>query len=71
MSERDACKGDLKWVGIMEECRRELSCVCKEMAQEASWQPERPCRPHTPKPGEQRQKAIRTGRGEGICYIKQ
>ena len=31
--ERDAGKGDLEWAGIMEECRRELSCVCEMMAQ--------------------------------------
>ena len=62
MSERDAGEGDLKWAIIMEECRRELSCVDKEMAQTASWQSWRPCRPHTPKPGKQRQKAMRTKR---------
>ena len=29
MSETDAGEGDLKWAGIMEECKRELSCVCQ------------------------------------------
>ena len=67
MSETDAGKGDLTWAGIMEECRRELSCVYKEMVQAASWQPGRPCRPHAPKPSEQREKAMRTSSGEGIC----
>ena len=43
MSERDAGEGDLKWAGIMEECKRELSCVYKEMAQAAGWQPRRRC----------------------------
>ena len=63
MSERDADKGNLEWAGVMEECRRELSCVCQKMAQAVGWQPGRPCRPHAPKPSEQRQKAMRTGRG--------
>ena len=63
----NAGEGDLEWAGIMEECRRELSCVCQKMAQAAGWQPGRPCRPHPPKLGEQRQKAMRTGRGGGIC----
>ena len=60
MSERD--RGDLEWCGVIEECKRELSCVCIKMAQAVGWQPGRPCRPHAPKPGEQRQKAMRTGR---------
>ena len=60
MSERDG--GDLEWYGVMEECKRELSCVCIKMAQAVGWQPGRPCRPHAPKPGEHRQKAMRTGR---------
>ena len=54
MSERDAGEGDLKWAGIMEECRRELSCASQKMAQAAGWQLGRSCRPHTPKPSEQR-----------------
>ena len=62
MSERDADEGDLEWAGVMEECRRELSCVCQKMAQAVGWQPGRPCRPHAPKPGEQREKAMRTSR---------
>ena len=60
MSERDGGEGDLEWAGVMEECKRELSCVCQKMAQAVSWQPWRPCRPHAPKSGEQRQKAMRT-----------
>ena len=67
MSERDADEGDLEWAGIMEECRRKLSCVCQKMAQAFGWQPGRSCRPHATKPGEQRRKAIRTGRGGNIC----
>ena len=35
MSERDVGEGDLEWAGIMEECKRELSCVCQKMAQAA------------------------------------
>ena len=62
MSEKDGGEGDLEWGGVMEECKRELSCVCIKMAQAVGWQPGRPCRPHAPKPGEQRQKAMRTGR---------
>ena len=60
MSERDAAEGDLEWASIMEECRRELSCMCQKMAQAVGWQPGRPCRPHAPKPGEQKEKAMRT-----------
>ena len=67
MSERDAEDGDLEWAGVMEECKRELSCVCQKMAEAVGWQPERPCRPHAPKPGEQREKAMRTTGGGGIC----
>ena len=52
MSERDAGKGDLKWAGIMEEFKRELSCDYKEMAQTIGGQLGRPCRSHTPKPNE-------------------
>ena len=52
MSERDADEGDLEWAGVMEECRRELSCVCQKMAQAVGWQLGRPCRPHAPRPGE-------------------
>ena len=62
MSERGVDKGDLEWAGVMEECKRELSCVCQKMAQAVGWQPGRPCRPHAPKPGEQREKAMRTSR---------
>ena len=62
MSERDRGEGDLEWGAVMEECKRELSCVCIKMAQAVGWQPGRPCRPHAPKPGEQRQNAMRTGR---------
>ena len=54
MSERDKDEGDLEWAGMMEECKRELSCVCQKMAQAAGWQPRRPCRPHAPKIGEQK-----------------
>ena len=64
MSERDADKGDLEWAGVMEKCRRELSCVYQKMGQAVGWQPGRHCRPHAPKPGEQREKAMRTSRGE-------
>ena len=60
--ERDGGEGDLEWSGVMEECKRELPCVCIKMAQAVGWQPGRTCRPHAPKPGEQRQKAMRTGR---------
>ena len=62
MSERDGGKGNLEWGGVMEECKRELSCVCIKMVEAIGWQPGRPCRPHAPKPSEQRQKAMRTGR---------
>ena len=53
------------WNGptTMKECRRELSCVCQKMVQAAGWQHGRPYRPHAPKPSEQRQKAMRIGRG--------
>ena len=63
MSERDANEGDLKSADIMEECRRELSCVCQKTAQAIGWQLGRPCRPHAPKPSEQRQKVMRTDLG--------
>ena len=62
MSERDGGEGNSEWCGVMEECKRELSCVCIKMAQAVGWQPGRPCRPHAPRPGEQRQKAMRTDR---------
>ena len=62
MSERDTNESDLEWAGVMKECRRELSCVCQKMAQAVGWQHGRPCRPHAPKPGEQREKAMRTSR---------
>ena len=32
-------EGDLEWAGVMEECRKELSCVCQKMAQAVGWQP--------------------------------
>ena len=64
MSERDAGKGDLEWAGVMMECKRELSCVWQKMTQAVGWQPRRPCRPHAPKPGEQRPKVMRTSRAE-------
>ena len=71
MSERDAGEGDLEWVSVMEDCRRELSCVCQKMAQAVGRQPGRPCSLHAPKPGEQREKAMRTsGGGEAFVYIK-
>ena len=49
---------------MMEECKRELSCVCIKMAEATAWQSGRPFRPHAPKLGEQRQKAMGTGRAE-------
>ena len=52
MSERDIGEGNLEWAGIMEERRRELSCVCQKIAQATGWQLGRPCRPHAPKPNE-------------------
>ena len=61
-SERDGGEGDLEWGGMMEECKKEFSYVCMKMAEAIGWQPGRPCRPHAPKLGEQRQKAMRTGR---------
>ena len=67
MSERDADEGNLEWASVMEECRRELSCVCQKMAQAVGWQPGRPCIPHAHKPGKQREKAMRTSKGGGIC----
>ena len=63
MSERDTDEGDLEWTGIMEECRRELSCVSQKMAQAVGWQLGRPYRSHAPKLGEQREKAMRTSKG--------
>ena len=62
MSERDANEGDLDWAGVMDEYKRELSCVCQKMAQAIGWQLGRPFRPHAPKPGEKREKAMRTSR---------
>ena len=62
MRERDGGEGDLEWVGVMEECKRKLSCVCQKMAQAIGWQPRRPCRPYASKSDEQRQKAMRTSR---------
>ena len=52
MSERDGGEGDLEWVGVMKECKRELSYACQKMAEAIGWLPRRPCRPHAPKPGE-------------------
>ena len=64
-------QGDLKWAGIMEECKRKfIMCVPKDSTQAAGWQLGKSCRPHAPKPGEERQKAIRTSRGEAFVYIK-
>ena len=55
MSERNTGEGDLEWASVMEEGKRELSCVCQKMAQAVGWRFGRPCRPHAPpKPGEQR-----------------
>ena len=31
VSERDGGEGNLEWGGVMEECKRELSCVCIKM----------------------------------------
>ena len=62
MSERDADEGDLEWADAMEECRRELPCVCQKISQAVGWQPRRPRRPYAPKLGEQREKAMRTSR---------
>ena len=62
MGEKDGGEGDLEWAGVMEECKRELSCVRQKMAQAVGWQPQRPCRPHATKLGKQRQKTIRTCR---------
>ena len=60
-----------EWTSTMEECKRELSCVCQKMAQAVGWQLGRPCRPHAPKPSKQRQKAMRTGKaGPRLFYIK-
>ena len=70
MRERDTDEGDLEWASVMEECRRELSCVCQKMAQAVGWQSGRPCRQHAPKPGKEREKAMRTSRGEAFVYIK-
>ena len=52
MSEGDGGEGDLEWGRMMDECKRELSCVCIKMAKAIGWQLGRPCRPHAPKPGE-------------------
>ena len=68
MSERDGGEGDLEWGGMMEECKRELLCVCIKMAEAVGWQPRRPCRPHDPKPGEQRQKAMRIARARSHLF---
>ena len=37
MSEKDGGEGDLEWADVMEECKRELSCVCQKMAQAIGW----------------------------------
>ena len=58
-SERDAGEDDLKWAGIMEECRRELSCVGPKLLVGNLGDP---VGRMPPKPGEQRQKVMRTGR---------
>ena len=52
MSERDGGETNLEWGGEMEECKRELSCVCIKMTEAVGWQPGRPCRLHAPKLGE-------------------
>ena len=62
MSERDGGEGDLEWTGVIEKCKRELSCVPQKVAQAIGWQLGRPYRLHAPKLGEQRQKAMTTGR---------
>ena len=67
MSESDACESELKWAGIVEEYRRDLSCVCKKIAQAIGWQPRRLCKSHAPKLDEQRQKAMGTNCRGGIC----
>ena len=36
--------------------------MCIKMAEAIGWQPGRPCRPCSPKPSEQRQKVMRTGK---------
>ena len=33
MSERDGGEGNSEWCGVMEECKRELLCVCIKMAE--------------------------------------
>ena len=43
--------------------RNTPATVCQKMAQAVGWQPGRPCRPHAPKLGEQREKAMNTSRG--------
>ena len=62
MSERDGGEGNLDWAGVMEECKRELSCVCQKMAKAIGWQCGRSCRLHAVELGEQGQKTMRTGR---------
>lgn len=61
MSKRDADGGSLEWGGLME-CKKELSCECRNMAQAVGWRPGRPYRTHGPKLGEGKRKAIKTGR---------
>ena len=67
LSERGDNEDDEAWGGPLEECKRELTCVCKKMAQTAGWRPGRPRRAPDPRPsggiGGQRQHAMRTGRG--------
>ena len=71
MSGRDGGEGDLEWCGVMEECKRELSCVCIKMAEAVGWQPGRPCRPHAPKPGEQKAEGDENWQGGAtFVYIK-
>ena len=68
LSERGEDEGSEAWGGLMEECKRELTCVCKKMAQSVGWRPGRPGRWFPPQPGGggsggHRQHAMRTGRG--------
>ena len=51
LSERGEDEGSEAWGGLMEECKRELTCVCKKMAQSVGWRPGRPGRWFPPQPG--------------------
>ena len=61
LSERAA--GEASWGGVIEECKRELVCVCRTMAEDACWRPGRPDRWFAPRPGQDKKRAMRTGRG--------